>query len=97
MIRKDLPGVTPEYVESETEIETSLETFTKETITHVEDAMENMQFSVALSSLWLLISRTNTYIDETEPWILAKDDANQGRLGNVMAHLVESLRIVGVM
>ena len=97
MIQKYFDGVTPEYVPAETDIEASLESFTKETITHVEDAMEHMQFSVALSSLWQLISRTNKYIDETEPWVLAKDDTNQARLGNVMAHLVESLRIVGVM
>src|SRR5699024_4718930 len=97
MIQKYFDGVTPEYVPAETGIEASLESFTKETITHVEDAMEHMQFSVALSSLWQLISRTNKYIDETEPWVLAKDDTNQARLGNVMAHLVESLRIVGVM
>ena len=97
MIQKYFDGVTPEYVPAETDIEASLESFTKETITHVEDAMEHMQFSVALSSLWQLISRTNKYIDETEPWVLAKEDANQARLGNVMAHLVESLRIVGVM
>ena len=97
MIQKYFDGVTPEYAPAETDIEASLESFTKETITHVEDAMEHMQFSVALSSLWQLISRTNKYIDETEPWVLAKEDANQARLGNVMAHLVESLRIVGVM
>src|SRR5699024_5219632 len=52
---------------------------------------------VALSSLWQLISRTNKYIDETEPWILAKDDTNKERLGNVMAHLAESLRKIAIM
>src|SRR5699024_2923193 len=48
MIQKYFDGVTPEYVPAETDIEASLESFTKETITHVEDAMEHMQFSVAL-------------------------------------------------
>src|SRR5699024_2228 len=43
------------------------------------------------------ISRTNKYIDETEPWVLAKDESKQERLGNVMAHLAESLRVAGVM
>src|SRR5699024_10474008 len=54
-------------------------------------------FSVALTAIWQLISRTNKYIDETTPWVLAKDDSQQKRLGNVMAHLVESLRVVAVM
>lgn len=63
----------------------------------VEEALENMQFSVALSTLWQFISRTNKYIDENEPWVLAKDDAKKERLGNVMAHLVESLRQIAIM
>ncbi|MUK88086.1 methionine--tRNA ligase [Ornithinibacillus sp. L9] len=97
MIDKYFAGEIPAYVTSETEIEESLETFTKETIEKVENALEDMQFSVALSSLWQLISRTNKYIDETEPWVLAKDDSNKERLGNVMAHLADSLRIIAVM
>src|SRR5699024_8560170 len=44
-----------------------------------------------------LISRTNKYIDETEPWILAREEEKRNRLGNVMAHLVESIRISAVM
>ncbi|MGY0694512.1 methionine--tRNA ligase [Virgibacillus sp. FSP13] len=97
MIEKYFDGEIPAYVASETEVDQSLEQFAEETITKVEDAMENMQFSVALSSLWQLISRTNKYIDETEPWILAKDTDKKSRLGNVMAHLTESLRIAAVM
>lgn len=44
-----------------------------------------------------MISRTNKYIDETEPWVLAKEESNKERLGNVMAHLAESLRKAAVM
>ncbi|MFP3361066.1 methionine--tRNA ligase, partial [Planococcus sp. SIMBA_143] len=47
--------------------------------------------------IWQLISRTNKYIDETEPWILAKDEANKEKLGAVMVHLAESLRQVGIL
>ncbi|MFD2045587.1 methionine--tRNA ligase [Ornithinibacillus salinisoli] len=97
MIEKYFNGEIPAYVASETEVDQSLEAFTKETIEKVEKALEDMQFSVALSSLWQLISRTNKYIDETEPWVLAKDDSKKDRLGNVMAHLADSLRIVAVM
>ncbi|GGJ89245.1 methionine--tRNA ligase [Lentibacillus kapialis] len=97
MIKKYFDGEMPAYIASETDVEQSLEKLQSETIEKVENAMENMQFSVALSSLWQLISRTNKYIDETEPWILAKDEANKERLGNVMAHLAESLRKIAIM
>ncbi|SFD72750.1 methionyl-tRNA synthetase [Lentibacillus persicus] len=97
MISKYFNGEMPVYRKAETEIEESLEQLQQDTIQRVEEAMENMQFSVALSSLWQLISRTNKYIDETEPWKLAKDEASQERLGNVMAHLAESLRKIAIM
>src|SRR5690606_23431305 len=87
----------PEYRLGETEVDESLEAMINETVKQVEDSLENMQFSVALSSIWQLISRTNKYIDETAPWVLAKDETSTARLGNVMAHLADSLRVVAVM
>jgi methionyl-tRNA synthetase len=77
MINKYFAGEMPAYQASETDIDTALEAFGKETVKKVEQAMEAMQFSVALASIWQLISRTNKYIDETEPWVLAKDETNQ--------------------
>lgn len=59
--------------------------------------MENMEFSVALSSIWQLVSRTNKYIDETQPWVLAKDENDRDKLASVMAHLAEMLRQMGIM
>ncbi|MEC5426014.1 methionine--tRNA ligase [Virgibacillus sp. C22-A2] len=97
MIEKYFDGEIPAFKASETDVDESLEKFASETISNVENALENMQFSIALSSLWQLISRTNKYIDETEPWVLAKDESKKERLGNVMAHLVESLRKSAVM
>ncbi|MGM8365521.1 methionine--tRNA ligase [Virgibacillus sp. W0181] len=97
MIKKYFDGNIPAYKASETKEDEALEAFAKETIKKVEEAMENMEFSVALASLWQYISRSNKYIDETQPWILAKDEHKKERLGNVMAHLAESLRISAVM
>jgi methionyl-tRNA synthetase len=97
MVVKYFDGEIPAFKSAETDVDQALEQFAKETIDHVEDAMENMQFSVALSSIWQLISRTNKYIDETTPWVLAKDETQKERLGNVMAHLAESLRKTAVM
>ena len=56
-----------------------------------------MEFSVALASIWQLVSRTNKYIDETSPWTLAKDESKQGELASVMNHLAESLRIISIL
>ncbi|MBM7663409.1 methionyl-tRNA synthetase [Bacillus mesophilus] len=97
MIQKYFNGEIPEYSGTHTEYDQQLEQITKETKSKVEDAMEDMQFSVALTALWQLVSRTNKYIDETQPWVLAKDEEKRDQLGSVMAHLAESLRQVSIM
>ena len=97
MITQYFDGEIQEYRPSETAVDKELESVIQDTVSRVEEAMENMQFSIALSSIWQLISRTNKYIDETEPWKLAKDDNEKERLGNVLAHLAGSLRIIAVM
>jgi methionyl-tRNA synthetase len=97
MINKYFDGVIPTYVDSKGEFDQALLDMNNETVKKYEDAMENMEFSVALSSLWQLISRTNKYIDETQPWALAKDESRKEELGSVMSHLAESLRTVAVL
>ena len=62
-----------------------------------DNAMENMQYSVALQEVWKLISRTNKYIDETTPWILIKDTSQKELLESVMYHLVENIRFAAVL
>ena len=97
MINKYFDGVVPTYTGSHTDYDDELVTFTKKTVEKFEQAMEKMEFSIALTALWQLISRTNKYIDETQPWILAKEANKRESLGSVMAHLAESLRYVAVM
>lgn len=58
--------------------------------------MDNMQFSVALTEVWKLIGRANKYIDETMPWILAKDEQNSARLAAVLYNLCETLRVSAI-
>lgn len=62
-----------------------------------EYAMEHYAFQQALVEVFRLISRTNKYIDETAPWVLAKEDANAPRLATVMYNLLESLRISAIL
>ncbi len=61
------------------------------------DMMEAMDINGAIKEIWLLIGRANKYIDETEPWILAKDPAKAVRLNTVLYHLLEALSIVSVL
>ena len=80
MINKYFDGVIPEYKGSAGEFEQSLLQVNKETVEKYEEAMENMEFSVALTAIWQLVSRTNKYIDETQPWQLAKEEENGQKL-----------------
>jgi len=61
----------------------------------VEQYMDKLNFSNALEEIWKLIRRTNKYIDETMPWILAKEDKE--RLDTVLYNLAESLRIISIL
>ncbi len=97
MIDKYFEGVIPTYEGQVTAFDAPLEAAAGETIRAVEAAMEKMEFSVALASIWQLVSRTNKYIDETQPWVLAKDEATRRELGAVMYHLAESLRIISIL
>ncbi|MDQ0352643.1 methionyl-tRNA synthetase [Alkalibacillus filiformis] len=97
MVNKYFGGDIPSITLNETEHDQSLIEQAEQTKQEVENAMDEMEFSVALSTLWQFVSRTNKYIDENEPWVLAKDESQKDRLGNVMAHLVESLRKTAVM
>ncbi|OZI12134.1 methionine--tRNA ligase [Bacillaceae bacterium SAS-127] len=96
MINKYFDGVIPAYKGSEGEFDQQLLQTNKETVEKYEEAMEKMEFSVALSAVWQLISRTNKYIDETQPWVLAKEGETE-KLGHVMVHLAESLRRSAVL
>ncbi|KAB2328860.1 methionine--tRNA ligase [Cytobacillus depressus] len=97
MVDKYFDGVIPAYNGSNGEFDQSLLQANKETIQKYEEAMENMEFSVALTAIWQLVSKSNKYIDETQPWALAKDEAKTAELESVMAHLAESLRRIAIL
>ncbi|KGR77583.1 methionine--tRNA ligase [Ureibacillus sinduriensis] len=97
MMNKYFDGVIPTENLVETEFDTALKVHAKETRLIYEKNIEKMQFSVVLSDVWSLISRTNKYIDETQPWVLARDAENKGKLASVMYNLAESLRHIAVM
>ncbi|HEU4963419.1 MAG TPA: methionine--tRNA ligase subunit beta, partial [Bacilli bacterium] len=96
MIEKYNGGDVPPFGEF-TELDKTLQALAADTVKRTEDAMEKMQFSTALGAIWDLISRTNKYIDENAPWVLAKDEAQKDRLNTVLYHLAESLRISSIL
>jgi methionyl-tRNA synthetase len=63
----------------------------------VEEWMDKMDLSNALSTIWRLVGRANKYVDESAPWALAKDPDRRERLSTVMYNLAESLRFITVM
>lgn len=68
-----------------------------ETVAGYSDAMDHMELNQAIKDVWNLIGRANKYIDETAPWILAKDPAQSERLQAVMYNLAEALRIIAIL
>lgn len=97
MMNKYFDGHIPTEGLEPTEFDAALIAQATDTKVKYEENMEKMQFSVVLSDIWALVSRTNKYIDETAPWVLAKDEALKGQLATVMANLAESLRQIAVM
>jgi methionyl-tRNA synthetase len=63
----------------------------------VEAYMEKFEFNHALEQIWSLVGASNKYIDETMPWVLAKDEGGRGRLGEVLYNLCESLRVISIL
>ncbi len=97
MINKYCEGNIPAYASQVTEFDSELSTTAADIIGKYNKAMEKMEFNVALSEIWKLISRANKYIDETEPWVLARDPERKAELDSVMVHLAESLRITAIL
>ena len=79
------------------ELDQDLISLAAQTVESYQYAMDNMEINTAIKSVWSLISRTNKYIDETGPWLLAKDEAKAARLQAVMYNLAEVLRIVALL
>jgi methionyl-tRNA synthetase len=68
-----------------------------ETAEQIEEKMKDLRVSDSLQIIFNLLRRSNKYIDETTPWVLAKDESKRERLGTVLYNLLESIRIAGVL
>ena len=78
-------------------LDEELKALAEEVVVNYEKQMDKFQFSVALNEVFRLLDRANKYIDETTPWILAKNEATMPRLLTVMKNLCECIRISAIL
>ncbi len=95
MLKKYFAGVLPQHLEHEA-IDQELFSVLEECAAHYREAFDDYHFNKALTALWRFIGRANKFIDETCPWILAKDEDKKPRLAAVLACLLESLRQIAI-
>ena len=82
-----------QYFEVEADFESVIENAIEKTCKN----FDNFEFQNGLNELWAIVRRANKYIDETAPWVLAKDETKKEELNSVMYHLYEAIRIVAVL
>lgn len=97
MMNKYVGGVVPELQTGKTAFDEDLVAVAEQSIVDFRAAFDDVRTADALESVWKLISRANKYIDETQPWVLAKDADQADVLANVMAHLAGALRVAAVL
>jgi methionyl-tRNA synthetase len=78
-------------------VDDSLISVALSTKANVEAKMDEFKVGDALDEIFVLLRRTNKYIDETMPWALAKDESKKERLATVLYNLLESIRIAAVL
>ncbi|MCD7854020.1 MAG: methionine--tRNA ligase [Clostridiales bacterium] len=96
MIDKYFGGKLPAEQE-EHPLNEEIKAFAEKTACQIEKYYDEMLFSDALNEIWGFIRRLNKYIDETAPWVLAKDESKKGLLAGIMYTLAEGLRIISIM
>ncbi|MCQ2554399.1 MAG: methionine--tRNA ligase [Clostridia bacterium] len=96
MVEKYCNGVVPKAT-TESEFDKDLRNIAVSARDKVEKEMDSFRFNMALEEIWIVIRRANKYIDETAPWVLAKDPLKKAELDTVMYNLAEALRVVSVL
>ena len=96
MIEKYFDGVIPAPVGKE-DVDDELINLALETPKKVSESIDVLKLPEALENVFELVRRANKYIDETTPWILAKDEDKKERLGTVLYNLAEALRFTSVL
>ena len=96
MVNKYFEGDVPKYNGTPNEVDKELEQYAINQIEKFEERIKEYEIASALQEICSLISRTNKYIDETTPWILAKKNQDE-KLESVMYHLIENIRKIAIL
>lgn len=94
MLKKFCNGEIPAPGEN-SELEVKLQALVEETRISVDRQVRSLHVNGALSELWTLVRAVNKYIDDAQPWSLAKNDPS--RLATVMYHVFEALRVIALL
>ena len=97
MIEKYNDGTVPALTDATDSLDEDLKAIAIGAASKVEANMDKFAFNTALEDIWTVVRRANKYIDETMPWVLAKDEKDKPRLDNVLHNLAEAIRIVSVL
>ena len=97
MIEKYNDGVVPALTDATDPLDEDLKAIAIGAASRVEANMDKFAFNMALEDIWTVVRRANKYIDETMPWVLARDEKDKPRLDNVLHNLAEAIRIVSVL
>src|SRR6185312_3050831 len=93
MVARYRDGVVP----AESQVDAVLAEDFEGTLDRLRDLIDRAELSQALEVIWVLVRRLNRYVEETAPWVLAKDEADPARLDEVLYNLIEGLRVVTLM
>ncbi|MBE5748962.1 MAG: methionine--tRNA ligase [Clostridiales bacterium] len=96
MITQYFGGVVPAHDVKE-DVDDELINLCKDALAKVRTHIDNLLVPEALVEIFRLVQRANKYIDETMPWVLAKDESKKARLGTVLYNLAETIRISAVL
>lgn len=96
MVNKYFDGILP-APGAEGEFDADLKNTAVSAIAGVENKMSTYHVADSLDEIWKVANRANKYIDETAPWVLAKDENSRERLGTVLYNLIETIRIIAAL
>lgn len=92
MTNKYLGGVAEDKGAAES-VDDDLKSFVLSVPKKVEEKMDKLRVADAITEVFTIFKRCNKYIDETEPWVLGKDESKKDRLSTVLYNLIESITI----
>ena len=96
MTKKYFDGVIP-VPQGDEGVDADLKSVCADTVKKFDSLMDGFRISEACECVFDMLSRANKYIDETTPWVLAKDESNKPRLGTVLYNLLEAIRIAAIL